>query len=130
MQNFIRSLNSMSHDYLLFTDLNSAPCVTHVKQLLTNKIPNLSPSNIIVVKREIESWYVAGIDDNLAKKLKITKPLPQNTETFSKEDLMHLKPPSFQFLSEFMLSILEDFSVETATKKNASFAYFISRLSS
>ena len=80
---------------------------------------------IIVVVKEIESWYLAGLDNKVCKQLKI-KNFP-NTEKVTKEEFNSLIPKKFTSRIDFMLEILKNFSIEIAKKKNTSFRYFVEK---
>ncbi|KKK42661.1 hypothetical protein LCGC14_0679140 [marine sediment metagenome] len=84
-----------------------------------------SKEDIFIVRREIESWYRAGIKNNLLKKYHIT-PI-ENTNTFSKEEFERLIPEGMS-QTEFLIEIVENFDVKLAKKKNSSFKDFMTRM--
>lgn len=115
----------MGADYLYVIDINNSPCVTAKKDEILSKLRNIDKEKIIVVIKEIESWYLAGIDDIKAKKLKIRN--LNSTNDITKEKFNSLIPKRFNSRIDFMLEILKDFSIETAKQKNKSFKYFINK---
>ena len=119
---FLKALSSMKADYLYIMDINDHPCVTARKEKLINRIPGVDQNKLIVVIKEIESWYLAGIAPNNLKKLKIKQ--TKNTNTLTKERFNNLIPGKFDSRIDFMIEILNLFSFDTAKRKNDSFLYF------
>ncbi len=123
--NFIRSIRAMNADYIFARDLNSDPCITSKKGQITKKFNLLAEEKIIIVAKEIESWYLAGMDEKTSKKLSIRKKI-QSTDTITKEDFNRLIPKNMPRI-EFMRKILENYDIEIGKKKNSSFEYFLNK---
>lgn len=119
---FLESIKAGNACYIFVADFDSAPCVTARKQEIRNQYASAEDDSIVVVIEEIESWYLAGLDDTGARELGVTS-LP-NTDDVTKEQFNDLKPGKFDSRIDFMLEILKRFSVEVANQKNESFAYF------
>lgn len=79
-------------------------------------------ANCIVVVKEIESWYLAGIDEDKGMSLRIK--YFENTNELTKEKFVELKPGNYRTLLSFKKELLKHFSIRTACKKNDSFGYF------
>lgn len=128
IRNFLKSINSKNWnaDYIFVADINDAPCVTAKKQEIEDKFKGIDTNKIIVVKKEIESWYLALLDDNTCSKLGI--PSYNTTDNITKEEFDRLIPKKFggSRLS-FMLEVITRASIDVAKQKNASFGYFISK---
>jgi len=123
--NFLKSIKSMDAEYIFVADINSSPCVTDKKRTIENKFKNIDEQRIIVVIMEIESWYLAGLDDETSRKLGIH---PYNaTDNITKEQFNRLIPKRYGSRIDFMSEILKNFSIETAKQKNRSFKYFIEK---
>lgn len=58
----------MDADYFYIVDINKLPCVIAKKQNIKNSLTNIDQGRIIVVIKEIESWYLAGLDERECKK--------------------------------------------------------------
>jgi hypothetical protein len=78
-----------------------------------------------VVIEEIESWYLAGLDERGSALLGL--PDFGTTDTVTKEDFIALTPERFDSRIDLMIDILKIFSVTVAQRKNRSFGYFFSR---
>ena len=76
--------------------------------------------------REIESWYLAGLDDKSCKELGL-KPF-KDTDGVTKEDFNKLIPKRFNSRIDFMVEIIKRFTTKTAKQENRSFSYFMSRI--
>ena len=124
INNFLKSIKLMSADYICVTDINSSPCVTSKKQKVKNNIRNIDEDRIIIVIKEIESWYLAGLSDIGSKKIKMR--IFRTTDTITKEQFNNLIPKNVSRVN-FMLEILKIFSIKIAKRKNKSFRYYIKK---
>jgi len=122
VDNFIRSIKAMKADYIYLTDINDSPCVTAKKEEIQKRYPNIDKNKIMVVIKEIESWYLAGLDNEICRQLKINN--FANTNNITKEKFEAMIPKKFASRIDFMLEILKNFSIEIAKQKNESFQYF------
>ena len=126
-RDFLKSIKAMNSDYLFLADINDLPCVTAKKQKIVKKYNNIiDVRTVIVVVKEIESWYLAGLDDKSCKELKIRT--IRRTDNITKEQFNKRIPQKFDSRIDFMVEILKRFFVETAKKKNRSFAYFTKKI--
>ena len=140
---FLDSIRAMQGggiaDLIIVADLDESPCVTDRKETIPSGFRSLSAgqspgqptgpfssTRILIVCREIESWYLAGLNDEECKRLGLTTTL-DNTDRISKEQFLDLMPDRFDSKSEFMLEILRVFDHETARSKNSSFRYFMQK---
>ena len=124
VSNYLRSIKAMDAAYIFVTDMNQAPCITARKEEIEGKFRNADKDKVIVVMKEIESWYLAGLDEVSSKKCRI---LPCNTtDNITKEQFNNLIPKNFESSRiDFMQEILKYFKVEVAKQKNESFRYFL-----
>ncbi|OHB79926.1 MAG: hypothetical protein A2Z25_07780 [Planctomycetes bacterium RBG_16_55_9] len=124
---YLRSAQAMKADYLFVSDMNTSPCVTARKGHLVECHKNMvDPGRAIVVRREIESWYMAGIGDEACRELGLAS-LPR-MDDITKEQFEKLIPQRFVSVVDFMSEILKKFSIETAKRKNNSFRYFMEKV--
>ena len=123
IDDFIRSIKSKNWnaDYILVTDMDT-PCVTAKKEEIQKRFRNADEDRIIVVGKEIESWYLAVLEDDKYKEFGIS-PFP-TTDNVTKEQFEQLIPKRFDSEIDFMQEILKAFDIETAKRKNKSFGYF------
>lgn len=119
---FLSSLQRRNIDYIYMEDINHVPCITAKKKKIKEKIENVDEEKILIVVKEIESWYLAGSDENACKQLRI--PNFRVTDNIFKERFIDLKPQKFGSTIDFMWEILRCFDIETAKRKNKSFSYF------
>ncbi|MGQ4915403.1 MAG: hypothetical protein ACP6IU_11770 [Candidatus Asgardarchaeia archaeon] len=130
IEKFIRSIQSMNYDYIYVTDINNSPCVTAKKQEIQKNLKNIDSSKILVVIREIESWYLAGLDKDAAKRLGIKWKKGSLTDTgdIGKEQFYSLIPRKYDSRIDFLREILKNFSLDTAKQKNRSLRYLIEKI--
>jgi hypothetical protein len=127
IEKFIDSIDAMKADYIVVADVDHSPCMTQKKKSIKNKkIRNVNENKIIVVIKEIESWYMAGLEEKSKKEIGI-KHNESTTDSLSKEQFNHTIPKKFISRIDFMQEILKYFKMKTAIKNNKSFAYFIAR---
>ena len=121
---FIKSITSMKADYICIGDIDDVPCVTSKKEKITDDFgKKITANRIAIVIKEIESWYLAGLDEKASKKLGIRKKI-KTTDNVIKEHFNQLIPKKMP-RSVFMQKILENYDVEIAEEKNRSFEYFL-----
>ena len=121
----VRSIQRMEDDYLLFADIDSEAGVKAKKHTLMERFCVLDSRGIVVIIREIESWYLAGLDD--ASEQDLSLPHLASTDQIAKEDFNAHIPRRFGSRILFMLEILTRFSIPVACRKNRSFHYFMTR---
>jgi len=125
VDNLIKSIKAMNADYMYFKDIDNFPCVTSKKEEIQQKHKHIDPDKIIIVIREIEAWYLAGLTNKACTKLKISNFM--TTDNITKEKFNSLIPKKFTSRINFMLEILKIFSIKTAKSKNKSFKYFLKK---
>jgi len=125
VSSFLRSIKEMNADYIYASDINRAPCVTARKQGIQSKLKDIDQDGIIVVIKEIESWYLSGLDDTSFRKLGI--PPCGTTDNVTKEQFDNLIPKKFDSKIDFMQEILKCFQIDTGKQKNTSFRYFLKK---
>lgn len=122
LEKVVDSLKKRGIAYIFFSDMDMMACYTKKKEEIKSKTAkNVDIARIVVVKAEIESWYLAGLDRRSAKSLRIRH--YNNTENITKEDFtkMHKK---YSSRIDFMTTILQKFSIDIAKTQNESFRYF------
>jgi len=122
---FLESVAQMKNDYIFVADIDFEHSVRDKKQILYYRFSNIDGRSIVIVIKEIESWYYAGISGDLAREMGITD--TGSTNELTKEDFNRLIPRRFDSRIDFMFEILKSFSLETAARKNHSFDYFAGR---
>ena len=122
---FLESVTQMKNDYIFVADIDFEHSVRDKKQILYYRFSNIDGKSIVIVIKEIESWYYAGISGNLAREMGIAD--TGSTNELTKEDFNRLIPRRFDSRIDFMFEILKSFSLETAARKNHSFEYFAGR---
>ena len=123
MEKMIKTLNSAQTDYVMLADFDDSTCMTNKKDYLRNLHSKIIESNIIISKLEIESWYLAGLNNIDSNFLRI--PYHTNTEKISKINFDKHKYDKYSSRIDFMAEILKKFNFEIAVKQNASFEYFV-----
>ncbi|MCX5636512.1 MAG: hypothetical protein NTX52_02310, partial [Planctomycetota bacterium] len=114
-KNYLRSILAMKSDYFFLKDINTSPCITAKKQDVQKDYKKAIDSvNVIIVIREIESWYLAGLDDKSCKSLSLSK--LSHTDDITKEQFEKLISEKFVRI-DFMIEILKRFSIETSKQK-------------
>jgi len=119
------------HDYVFLADMDSHSysCVESKINKRKDEYDALDDDDrIIIVREEIESWYIAGICDNCPNDIKIIS-IPTNTENFTKEDFEKIIPSRFENSDiDFMIEIGKCFDLELAKSRNDSFSRLIKKL--
>lgn len=121
---FLRSIDRMGADYILLCDIDEFPCVTSKKESVKSGLPALSDDRIAVVVKEIESWYLAGLDDSdfQARRIRIVN----RPDEVVKEDFDALVGGKINH-TDAMIEILKLYKLSVARHRSPSFAYFARR---
>jgi len=125
VDNFLKSIRLMKNDYIFVADIDNEQSVRDKKQVLYSHFSHIDGGSIIVVIKEIESWYYAGLTPESVHDLEV--PELALTDDLIKEDFNNLIPKKFDSRIDFMFEILKYFSIDTARKKNHSFRFFVER---
>jgi len=125
VNNFLKSIRQMNNDYIFVADIDTERSVRDKKQLLYFHFNNIAGHSIVIVIKEIESWYYAGLSATAAHDIGVEN--LTSTDDLFKEDFNQLMPRHFDSRIDFMFEILKSFSLETAVVKNRSFNFFVER---
>jgi len=125
VNDFIHSIKAIpGMDYIFFVDYDDCDCINNKKLEVTRKFQGLDQDHIVVVIKEIESWYLNGLDQNYLKKIKIHR-LP-TCQNLSKEMFLDCVPSRLSpYL--FKLQIIENYCLEAAIENCPSIKYFINK---
>jgi len=124
--NFIKSIDAMKADYICVGDIDDAPCITAKKEKIADDFDEkITKDKIVIVIKEIESWYLAGLDEKTSKRLGICKKI-KTTDNITKEHFNQLIPKNMPRI-EFMQKILENYDVGVAEGGNRSLGYFLNK---
>jgi len=92
------------------------------------KFPSVEISKIVLVRRQIEGWYLSGLDSSDQSDLGIS--LPDRTENIGKEEFKQkLQSSEYTSMVRFYNELADRFSISAAKRQNKSFAYFASQIS-
>jgi len=83
----------MGVHYVFVSDLDRFACYGLRRDQRKREYPCLDESQIVVVNREIESWYLAGLDEATCGQLGV--PFLQQTDGFTKERFTTCGPIGF-----------------------------------
>ncbi|WP_066971718.1 hypothetical protein [Methanobrevibacter filiformis] len=103
-------------------DSNHFPCMTKIKDKLSNKYKSLDIEKIVIVEEEIESWYFSGL-----KKKSLLNNCEDLDYNCSKEEFDNAIPEHYEKI-DFLNEILKYFDSKLAINNNNSFNYFIQKL--
>jgi hypothetical protein len=120
---YIKGLMAMHYDFIVVADIDQEPTVHHKKKMLIARFCNLHPDRVMVIVKEIESWYLAGLDDHASAVIGIRR--LEHTDFLTKEHFNRWIPRQYNSRIAFMVECLQHFSIPIAMGKNKSFHYFM-----
>ena len=120
---FLRSIKAMGADYVLLADINAHPCFPKKKEALLQVFTELESRNTLVVVREIEGWYLGGLNDDNPLGVRA----PTDTSGLTKEQFNATMPKGYDSRIAYMIEVLKHFDIRTATTRSRSFLYFAQR---
>ena len=74
VDNFLKSIRLMKNDYIFVADIDAEQSVRDKKQVLYSHFSHIDGGSIIVVIKEIESWYYAGLSPESVQDLECSRP--------------------------------------------------------
>ncbi len=119
---FIRGIGAMGDDYLMVADIDNDRNVKAKKNRLKRWYRELDADKVIVVIKEIEGWYLAGLNDHASRSLGL-RPLP-GTDRITKERFNRMIPDQYVSRIDLMIEIIKRYSIQVAREKNRSFRFF------
>ena len=118
---FIRNIGYMNADYILFGDIDERPCVTATKEYISSSISSLNWDRTVVVRREIEAWYLAGL--SAAASLELGFERVRDIDEITKERFDNLVGGEDEHTNA-IVEILRHYDTEVARRRSPSFRYF------
>lgn len=126
VDNMIKAILSNGDTYILVHDKDLSGCITLSKNEILKIYSAANNNNLILIIREIEGWYLAGIDNVASSKLGIR--VFNNTDTITKTLFNSLWKKKYYSKIDFLQEILRKYSnLEIALQKNSSLKYFIDK---
>ena len=124
----IQRFDAKNQKYILLVDYDSSDkCITLKKEELIEKFNHLNGNVIFIVKDEIESWFLSGMNTDLEIFNEFN--IPDNTERITKEIFNEMMDNShFDSRIDLMKEISKSYNFDLAIKRNNSFKYFIEKL--
>ncbi len=119
---FIRSARSAGWECLYVEDIDVAPCVTRKKEEIIDHFA-LELDEVVVVVREIEGWYLAGLNQKACKAVGLK--YVESSDDIIKEQFNSMMPGRYDSLLDFKLEMLKYQDLSAAAARNVSLAYFI-----
>ncbi len=122
----LKGINNIHADYVFICDLDRAPCCTSRKHKVRERFPFLDEGRILIAAKEIEAWYLAGLDRDSETELGV--PHHKCTDWITKAHFDKSMPHGFFSRVDFMREILKRFCIDVAAEKNVSFKYCVGKL--
>lgn len=125
VNNYLRGLKRSNLDYLFFADADKLDIEERERAVL-EKYKDCEQEKIRVVQLEIESWYIAGINQKCSSALNLK--YLRNTDDITKEQFNAMIPKQFKGSKiDFMLELIKCFDSNEAISKNKSFRMFFEK---
>ncbi len=129
---FLQAIENMNEwDYLYAKDIDVFPCAKSRKEHIMDELSGkIDVDKILIVAKVIESWYLAGVSDRTMRSLGVTpeniRKIKRSTDHIDKAKFYEFFPSS-KAQSEIMITLLNNYDIETAKQRNKSFNYFVSK---
>ncbi len=120
---FLQSIITLNYDYIFTADIDLVETPKLKKKIIRERFDNVQFNKIMIVIKEIESWYLAGLTNKDSTELKLS--IPETTNEITKEDFNAICHTTFHSRIDFMYELLKVFDAFTAQNRNESFKYFM-----
>ena len=127
IEKLLKLCQNKGNKLIFVADHDTHPCVSSKKQELKNKYKNLNDNSIVIVKKEIESWYLAGINEKVTRKFKIKNNLKDTHNIYKNDFNKIIEKSEFDSRIDAMQEILKYFDIKKAIRRNDSLKYFINK---
>lgn len=126
VNSFLKSINqSEGIDYIFIADMDKCSDYSLKKQELKRKFKDIDGNSIYLVMKEIEGWYLSGLDKKALLTLKF-KPR-QDCNNIIKESFDSSIPRN-KDKSDFLNEVTNVFKIPVAKKQSPSFGYLCENL--
>ena len=126
INNFIKSISCIpTSDYIFIGDADGKT-IEQKTQDLISKYTHLKASKVAIVQYEIESWYYAGVNELMNKKIGMKRYI-YNTDQLTKEAFTSnlSNKTDRKYIMSLILSLYE---FEIAIKRNTSLSIFAKKI--
>lgn len=122
INNFIKSIScTPSSDYIFIGDADGKAIEQKTQELVT-KYKYLEETKVAIVQYEIESWYYAGVNELLRKKIGMKRYIFY-TDQLTKEEFDSMLPKKMD--RKYVLTlVLSSYDLEIAVERNHSLCIF------
>jgi len=123
-ESYVRTVLDMNDDILCLTDITGFRSKRDKKeQVQRDHVGNIGDNKVIIVIREIESWYLAGVRQSYCRRLRID--YYNVTDNIGKKEFHEIIAKSkFKPRGVCCLEMLRNYDVTLAKQKNRSFNCF------
>lgn len=119
---YLKAITCSGDFYIFSRDLDDSTCIVARRESTATKY-QIDTQNVIIVCKEIESWYLCGVKATDCKKIGIKHDCHM-TDDVSKESFER-KLPSGASKSEIFGLMLERYDIELGKSRNLSLRYFM-----
>lgn len=122
VSNLVKTINNTpGWQYIFFAD-SDTKSIEQKRKDIKNKWNDLDEEKIVIVCIEIESWYYAGMSQELCEKYKIKYQTDSNN--VCKENFIALISKSRRTKTEIQIEAANTFDIALARQRNESFNLF------
>ena len=114
-------------DYLCFRDFDSNRCITNKKDKIIDKFERINREKIFIVIEEIESWYLAGVDNDFLRSIGVSNLMDCPSIYITKEKFNCIIPKDMPRIL-FLRKILQSYDIDLALRNNRSLNYLFEKV--
>ena len=122
VNNYVKSIRAMEDKLIIQADYDNSPCYTNKIEKLLEKYRRLIKEDVIISKKMIEGWYIAGLNIKVQRDIKLKKVIT-NTNDLDKNQFNSIIPDG-KSRSDIMKEMLNKYNLECACVQNISMDYF------
>lgn len=119
---FLLSIQTLNFNYIFTADKDENNTLNAKRNIILDKYDFVEEAAIIIVVTEIESWFLAGLSDEMIDNFQM-EPF-ESTEEITKEEFNTMYHKRFRSRIDFMYELMKVYSIDCALEKNRSFRYF------
>jgi hypothetical protein len=108
VKGLIKTYVDLKFEFIFMCDFDSGPCFTVRKNRHSSRYSPLPNERVLVVKKKIEGWYMAGVDKSFFKKHRLE--CPGDVENVDKHVIEEMAQRAKMDLTDFKIELLRNYN--------------------
>ena len=127
VNSYIRTLNNQPYVFTADMDILGS-CPKDIKEIVCTKYTSVGINNVAIIILEIESWCIAGLNQNAKTELQVHPRYYSYPENVSKEDFKAIAAKAKLNYYDLHAYCVDLFDIKVAKTRSNSLKYFLNKV--